>query len=260
VNSLLQLSVADLTALLGHWWWPFVRIGAALWMIPIFGDSRVSTPVRLLFAALLALLVAPMVTAMPSVDPISLQALVLAFEQVMFGVIFGLCLQFLFMVVTLSGQILSLQMGLGMAMMNDPVNGDSSPILSQLMMVFCTLLFLSLNGHLLTLEMLVRSFQLWPVGSSLYQLDLDAVIRLMGWSMAAALALTLPAVIAMLLVNLTFGVMNRAAPSLNVISLGFPMTLMFGLLAVWLSISGVPGRYLTLVEYLMAALQGVMAP
>jgi len=225
VNSLLQLSVADLTALLGHWWWPFVRIGAALWMIPIFGDSRVSTPVRLLFAALLALLVAPMVTAMPSVDPISLQALVLAFEQVMFGVIFGLCLQFLFMVVTLSGQILSLQMGLGMAMMNDPVNGDSSPILSQLMMVFCTLLFLSLNGHLLTLEMLVRSFQLWPVGSSLYQLDLDAVIRLMGWSMAAALALTLPAVIAMLLVNLTFGVMNRAAPSLNVISLGFPMTL-----------------------------------
>ncbi|MGL4754565.1 MAG: flagellar biosynthetic protein FliR, partial [Aeromonadaceae bacterium] len=79
MNSLLQLSVADLTALLGHWWWPFVRIGAALWMIPIFGDSRVSTPVRLLFAALLALLVAPMVTAMPSVDPISLQALVLAF-------------------------------------------------------------------------------------------------------------------------------------------------------------------------------------
>ncbi|MFC3913475.1 flagellar biosynthetic protein FliR [Pseudaeromonas sharmana] len=260
MSSLLQLSVADLTALLGRWWWPFVRISAAFWMLPLFGDSRISTPVRLLLCALLALLVAPLVPPMPVLDPLSLQALVLAFEQVMFGLIFGLCLQLLFMVMTLSGQILSLQMGLGMAMMNDPVNGDSAPILSQLMLVFCTLLFLSLNGHLLVLELLTRSFQLWPVGSSLYQLDLDAVIRLLGWSMAAALALTLPAVVAMLLVNLTFGVMNRAAPALNVISLGFPMTLMFGLLAVWLSVSGVPGRYLTLVEYALTTLHRVMAP
>ena len=54
MNGLLAFSFADLTAWLGHWWWPFARLLAALWMLPVFGDSRVSTPIRILFAALLS--------------------------------------------------------------------------------------------------------------------------------------------------------------------------------------------------------------
>ena len=86
------------------------------------------------------------------------------------------------------------------------------------------------------------------------------MITLFGWSMAAALALALPAVVAMLLVNLTFGVMNRTSPSLNIISLGFPMTLLLGLVALSLSVSGVPSRYLQLVEHCFTALHGIVAP
>lgn len=260
MNGLLAFSFADLTAWLGHWWWPFARLLAALWMLPVFGDSRVSTPIRILFAALLSLLVAPLVSGIPAVDPFSVSALVLLIEQVLFGLVFGLCIQLLFMVLTLAGQILSLQMGLSMAVMNDPVNGDSAPLVSQLMLMFCTLLFLALNGHLVTLDLLVQSFRQWPVGSSIYQLELQGVITLFGWSMAAALALTLPAVVAMLLVNLTFGVMNRTSPSLNIISLGFPMTLLLGLVALSLSVSGVPSRYLQLVEHCFTALHGIMSP
>jgi flagellar biosynthesis protein FliR len=257
MNSLISVSAAELTAWLGQWWWPFIRIGAAFWVMPFFGDGRVPPQIRLLLAFLLSLLLAPLLKAMPLIDPFSAQAILVTLEQLMFGLLFGLCVQMLFMVMTMAGQILSMQMGLGMAVMNDPSNGESAPIISQIMLIFATLLFLGLNGHLVVLEVLVQSLRSWPPGSSLYLLDIKGVIGLFGWSIGAALILTLPAVVAMLMVNLTFGVMNRTAPSLNIFSLGFPMTLLLGLLTMALSISGVPARYLDLVSHVLEQLQGL---
>ncbi|MGL6052135.1 MAG: flagellar biosynthetic protein FliR, partial [Aeromonas salmonicida] len=37
MNSLLSFSAADLTAWLGQWWWPFIRIATAFWVMPVFG-------------------------------------------------------------------------------------------------------------------------------------------------------------------------------------------------------------------------------
>jgi flagellar biosynthetic protein FliR len=107
------------------------------------------------------------------------------------------------------------------------------------------------------LDILVQSLRSWPPGSSLDLLDMKGVIGLFGWSIGAALLLTLPAVVAMLMVNLTFGVMNRTAPSLNIFSLGFPMTLLLGLLTMGLSISGVPSRYLDLVTHVLEQLRAL---
>ena len=74
----------------------------------------------------------------------------------------------------------------------------------------------------------------------------------------SALALALPAIVSMLLANISFGVMNRAAPSLNVYALGFPMTMMLGLFSVLLSISGVPSRYTALVHDTLRYLNSFM--
>jgi flagellar biosynthetic protein FliR len=260
MNSLLSFSAADLTSWLGQWWWPFIRIGMAFWVMPVFGDTRVPAQARLMLAFIISLLLAPMMKHMPVVDPFSVAALVLTIEQLLFGLLFGLSVQMLYMVMTTAGQILSMQMGLSMAVMNDPLNGDSAPIISHLMMVFCALLFLGLNGHLVVLDILVQSLRSWPPGSSLNLLDIGGVIGLFGWSIGAALLLTLPAVIAMLMVNLTFGVLNRTAPSLNVFSLGFPMTLLLGLLTMALSISGVPSRYLNLAAHVLEQLRALTPP
>ncbi|MCQ8140574.1 flagellar biosynthetic protein FliR, partial [Vibrio parahaemolyticus] len=73
-------------------------------------------------------------------------------------------------------------------------------------------------------------------------LSLQGVIHVFGWMFAASLALALPALVSMLLANISCGVMNRAAPSLNVYALGFPMTMLLGRVSVLLSGSGGPGR------------------
>jgi flagellar biosynthetic protein FliR len=52
------------------------------------------------------------------------------------------------------------------------------------------------------------------------------------------LVLALPGITAVLIINLSFGIMTRAAPQMNVFSLGFPIGMMFGLFIVWVSVSG----------------------
>ena len=244
MTPLLSLTTPELMAWIGKGWWPFCRLAAFFWVLPLFGDGHLSPQIRLLFAFSLAMVLMPLLPLGPAIDPFSFATLVITLEQLLFGALLALMLQLLFTVVTMAGQVLSMQMGLAMAVMNDPVNGGSAPLIGQLLWIFVALLFLAWNGHLLALDVIVESFRSWPVGHSLTELDLSVLVNLAGWMFGAALLLALPAVIAMLLVNITFGVMNRSAPSLNIFALGFPMTMMLGLVSLLLMLANIPQRYL----------------
>ncbi|MBR9786761.1 MAG: flagellar biosynthetic protein FliR [Vibrionaceae bacterium] len=244
----MEITFADISRILGQFWWPFFRVSAVFISMPFLGDALIPIWIRTLFALSIVVITAPLMPAMPAVDLFSLTSLLLAFEQAIWGLFFGLILHMLFTIFTMLGQIVSLQMGLGMAMMNDPVNGMSVAILGRIFLLFSTLLFLALEGHLLIIDIVIQSFEVWPVGSGLSAISLDGIISVFGWMFASSLALALPAIVAMLLANISFGVMNRAAPSLNVYALGFPMTMLLGLIAVLISISGVPTRYTALVH------------
>ncbi|GAL07319.1 flagellar biosynthesis protein FliR [Photobacterium aphoticum] len=224
----------------------FRASGQCLMAMPIIGGSSIPPQLRVGLAMMIALLSAPLMPAMPSVDPLSLQAIVYAGQQVLIGVLLAFLLECLFAIFTTMGQILSMQMGLGMAMMNDPVNGVSVPAMGKYYQLYTFMLFLSLDGHLVALETFVRSFEIWPVGEFFSQHALYLIILRFGWLMGAALLLALPAMTAMLLVNGAFGMMNRAAPQLNVFALGFPMTLLLGLVCLLISNSGLPENFVRL--------------
>ncbi|MCE9686250.1 flagellar biosynthetic protein FliR [Shewanella sp. AS16] len=240
---MLSLTSTQLSAMIGSFWWPFCRLMGAFLVMPLLGNAFVPVTVRILFALCLAALLAPMLPQVPQVDALSLTALLLAIEQLLIGFMLALFLSLMLHVLTLLGTIMSMQMGLAMAVMNDPANGNSNPILSGWFLLFGTLIFLALDGHLVALGVLVDSFRLWPIGTGLFELPLLGLVARVGWLFSAALMLAIPAVLAMLLVNITFGVLSRAAPSLNIFALGFPMTMLMGLLCVLLSLSGIPSRY-----------------
>ena len=101
-------------------------------------------------------------------------------------------------------------------------------LLGQLFWIMCALLFFAADGHLITLNVMVESFTLFPIGRSIYEFNIQSIIMLFAWMFSSALLLSMPGIIAMLLVNLTFGVASRAAPSLNIFVLGFPMSLLMG--------------------------------
>lgn len=133
----MAITFADLSAILGQLWWPFFSCGSGIFYpCHFFGDALIPIWVRSLLALSIVVITAPLMPTMPTVELFSLTSLFLAFEQAIWGLMFGLILHMLFNVFTMLGQTISLQMGLGMAMMNDPVNGLSVAILGRIFFNF----------------------------------------------------------------------------------------------------------------------------
>jgi flagellar biosynthetic protein FliR len=154
-------------------------------------------------------------------------------QQLIIGIALGFMLQLVFDGLALAGQLLANGMGLGFAFNLDPLRGVSTPALGQLYVVLGTLTFLALDGHLALLQVLIDSFHGLPVGPEGFE---PARLRaLADWGtqlFAGALRIALPGITALLVINLAFGVISRAAPALNLFAVGLPVTLVVGIAVV----------------------------
>lgn len=245
----MHLSGAEIAAWIGSYLWPLFRIGAMIVAMPIFGSILIPVRVRLMLALAVTSIVAPVLPAAPSVDPISLEAVLIALQQLIVGVAMGFSMQLVFNAVTTGGQIIAMQMGLGFASMVDPQNGTQVPVLSQLYLLLVTLLFLGFNGHLVMIELVAESFTALPVAAD--GLTRNGLWLLAGWGsqmFVGALWLALPAVASLLVVNIAFGVMARAAPQLNIFAIGFPVALMMGFVVILFTLPAVVPQFETLVN------------
>ncbi|GAB0149116.1 MULTISPECIES: flagellar biosynthetic protein FliR [Marichromatium] len=245
----------------GMFVWPFVRISAMLLVAPIFGARTVNARVRLSLGLLLAILVAPLLPPFPAIDPLSMEGLVVALQQVLIGVMMGFVAQLVFAAVTLAGESIALSMGLGFASVIDPAGGVQVPMVSQYFVILTTLLFLAFDAHLVLLQLMTLSFEVMPVG--MQGLVAEDFWRIAGFGttmFAGALLIALPAVASLLLVNLAMGVVTRAAPQLNIFAVGFPVTLLMGFVLIILILPGLPARIgdlLTAAFLLIQRLLGV---
>ncbi len=237
-NAALLLTSADIASWAGSLVWPFTRIAAMLAIAPIFGARIVPLRVRLIVALLLTWVVLPLIPKVPPVDPLSAASALITAQQLLIGLAIGFSLQLILATLVIAGQTIAMGMGLGFAQMVDPQNGVSVPVIGQYYLVVATLLFLSLNGHLALLRVLVDSFHSLPIGvDALSREDFRAVAQWGVRMFGDAVMVALPAVAAILLVNLSFGVISRSAPQLNIFGVGFPMTLMLGFVVLVFALS-----------------------
>jgi flagellar biosynthetic protein FliR len=235
---MLEYSIGQLGAWVGAYLLPFFRISAFFMAAPVFSTQMVPARVRLGLAVLSTLIVVPLLPAMPVVDALSLASIAVIVQQVLIGVAMAFVMQMFFHIFVLGGQMMAMQMALGMASMVDPANGISVTIVAQFYLMLITLAFIAVNGHLVMLEVLIESFSFIPVGQAGISLaGYWDIVSWGSWLFASGLLLALPAVTALLIVNFAFGVMTRAAPQLNIFSLGFPVSMVFGLFIIWVSLS-----------------------
>ncbi|NEV60503.1 flagellar biosynthetic protein FliR [Thiorhodococcus minor] len=247
----MSFAAEDIFAWVSSFIWPFVRISAMLLVAPVFGARNVNVRARLAMGFLLALVVAPQLTETPSIDPLSLGGLVVAIHQVVVGIAMGFVMQMVFSALTQAGESIALSMGLGFASAMDPVGGVQVPMVSQYYMILATLIFLALDGHLILIELLLRSFETLPIAAEGLTTDqLWAIVGFGSTMYAAAVLIALPAVTSLLLVNIAMGVITRAAPQLNIFAVGFPLTLLAGFIIILLTMPSLPAR---IGELLMAA-------
>jgi flagellar biosynthetic protein FliR len=228
---------AELISWLATLLWPFMRIGAMFASAPIFSARSVPVRIRILLAFFIAWILVPVIPKPPAVDLISGEALIISISQILIGLAMGFILQMVFSAFVIAGYSIATAMGLGFASMIDPQNGVQVPVISQAFLIMATLVFLALNGHLIFIEVLASSFNSMPIGA--VSVSKESLWQLVTWGgdmFAGGMLIALPAVAALLLVNLAFGVTSRAAPQLNIFAVGFPIMIMIGLAFIILTL------------------------
>jgi len=174
---------------------------------------------------------------MPVVEPLSATGLLIIAQQILIGACMGFMLQLLFNAFIVAGQIIAMQMGLGFASMVDPQNGVMVPVISQFYLIMVTLIFVSIDGHLILIQVMHESFTTMPVGpSGLEPTDFRDLAGQASWMYAAGVIIALPAIGSLMMVNLAFGILSRAAPQISPFSIGFPMTIILGFVIMMITL------------------------
>ncbi len=236
------VQLVQLQGLIGSLLWAMGRVGGLCLVAPVFGDSVLPQRFRLAIMLMLTVVLAPL--APTTIDPMTAEGVTTMVAQLLMGASIGFVLKLAFEAVSLGGQLVGQSMSLGFAETVDPRGGGSSPVLSQFYLLMVMLLFLAMNGHLRLISLLADSFHILPPGQAVIDpKGLYAVVAFATHLFGGAVRVALPAMTSLLMVNIGFAAISRAAPSMNLFAVGFPITVTLGFVALWLSLRTVPGAF-----------------
>ena len=252
----MEVPVTVILAVLSDFLWNLVRVGGFFLAVPVFGNQLVPARVRLLMSAAVAMALTPVLTAPGLLTEVGLPELIELAVQTAWSIGLGFSAAIFFQLFVIAGQFIGMQMGLGFAAMVDPGNGIQVTVWSQFFLMLVTLSFVTVNGHLVLLETLVMGYQIGittAAGLSDFAYNLAA---LGGWMFIGGVLIAIPAVTSLLIVNLAFGIMNRSAPQLNIFALGFPFSLIFGLVIIWVLLHGWGEQFTRMLEEYLRLVAG----
>lgn len=226
---MISLSLGQMEIWLSAIFWPFVRMLAMFMSAPMLSHRAIPARVKIGLALLVAMIVAP--TNEPAPPIFSAGAPLLLIQQMLVGVLMGFSIKVVFAAVDLAGNVIGLQMGLSFASFIDPVNSNQTPLIGSFLNLLTTLLFLALDGHLILIAAATRSFDLLPISTHFFTgVGWEQLIATGTGLFQLGLQISLPVLATMLMINLTLGIMSRAAPQLNLFSVGFPLTALTGVI------------------------------
>lgn len=234
---MISFTYTQLMAWLAAFLWPATRLLALFATAPFFNSNSIPTTAKIGISVLITIIIAPNLPAMPSAGIATAAGLFIMAQQIVIGAAIGFTMQIVFAVVEAAADMAGLQMGLGFAQLYSGSNDGATDVLSKLMNMIAVLAFLSIDGHLQVLGVILDSFYRVPItGVPISAAGLHTLVEWGSAIFSAGLLLALPIIIALLIVNLSLGVLNRAAPQIGVFQVGFPLTLAAGLLMLqWMT-------------------------
>lgn len=254
-----MFTTAEITAFVGAYIWPFMRISAMMLVAPVFSTNSIPIRFRVLMAFSITLVVVPILPPLPLVDFISGEALIIAIHQVLIGAIMGFALQLAFNIFVMSGHILAMQAGLGFSMMNSPQDGVQVTVVGQLYLMLATFLFLALDGHLILIREIANSFSILPIGTN--GISSTGYWMLVSWGsqmFQSSVMIVLPAITALLMVNVSFGVMSKASPQLNPFSVGFLITIILAFAIIYVTMPTLLPHFETIMTAIFQLIQDIL--
>lgn len=247
---MISISEAQLAAWISPVFWPFLRVLALFTAAPVFSSRAFPARSRVAFAFLIAIASqAALPPDMPVIPLNSSAALGAAVQQVVVGLAIGFAVRLVFSCVELAGEVIGLQMGLNFAAFFDPALNTQSSAISRFFGQITILIFVVLNGPFMIIMAVIRSFETFPLGESY----LDAFIRMQLYQLgadlfASALWIALPIIGMLLFTNMALGIISRVAPQMSIFSIGFPITLVVGMLGIAFTLPMLDQPFMALME------------
>jgi len=245
----ISITEAQLVAWISPIFWPFLRVLAVFTTAPVFSSRAIPLRAKIGLAFFVSLAAQASLPEMPTIgfnDPGALAAVV---QQVAVGLAIGFAVRVVFSAVELAGEVVGFQMGLNFASFFDPTIGAQSSAVARFFGQMTTLLFLALNGHLMVLFAIIRSFQSFPVDQNFLETLAHMKLHHLGSDLfASALWIALPMIGILMFANLALGIVSRVAPQMNVFAVGFPITLLVGLIGIAATLPMLDQPFMALLE------------
>jgi flagellar biosynthetic protein FliR len=204
----------------------------------VLGSPNISASLKLLLSIVLCVLIYPTVHVVPAdLASVTDNLILLSARELMIGVTLGFLTRLFFFTIGMTGELVSISIGLGAAQIFNPLMGNNSNTIEQFYNTLATLIFFAINGHHLLISGIAQSYELIPLAQMKLSVGPYAEITtfaqdmmLMGIKMCA------PILAAILVTNLAMGVLGKAVPQINVLVTSLPVTLMLGFVLMFLCI------------------------
>jgi len=230
-----------------------VRIGAAFVAAPVFSAVSVPLPVRVALSGAIGVLVVNTAHIVAPPEIFSINTFLAVAAEALIGLALGFVLQIAFSAPMIASEVIGMGMGLGFANAVDPNSGHSTPALGQFLSLLLTLLFLAVDGHLVLVDLVVRSYEVMPPGAWIAPEHLLNIALFGGYAFLAGLLLALPVGFLLLCLNVIVGMLSRAAPALNLFAIGIPASLALGIVAILLAMPAMGDYMLVIIREALAA-------
>ncbi len=228
----------DLLIWVSSFIWPATRILGMIGTAPLFSSSGIPARIRVLTGVCIALLVAPSIPVELAIDPMSYTGLLILVQQFLIGAAMGLSMRFAFSAMEMAGTAVGMTMGLGFATFYDPQTRGQSSAVSQYFALLVLTLYIAANFHLLMVSVVVDSFKTMPIaGAPMGRDGFYLIVKWGGTIFSYGFQLALPILAALLVANISLGILTRAAPQLNLFGIGFPVTIATGFFMIALILS-----------------------
>jgi flagellar biosynthetic protein FliR len=232
-----QITSQELLNLVATFIWPFSRILGFFSTAPLLSQNSFPVTTRIGLAIVMTILLMPGIPLMMTVDPLSMDGLLILINQFLIGISIGFVMRVIFSAIEMAGELIAVSMGLGFATFYNPQTQAQTIVISQFLSLLALAVFLSTNLHLVMLESFFDSFKTIPID----QISLAPIAfrDLAYWGsniFSIGLQLSLPIVTTLLIANIALGILTKAAPQLNLFGIGFPITIGIGFLMLSINI------------------------
>jgi flagellar biosynthetic protein FliR len=245
----ISITEAQLAAWVSPIFWPFLRVLAVFTTAPVFSMRAIPVRAKVALAFFVALATQASLPDMPVIGFDDPQVMGVVVQQVGVGLAIGFAIRLVFSAVELAGEVVGFQMGLNFAAFFDPTINAQSSAVARFFGQMTSLLFLAMNGHLMVLMAITRSFHSFPLDQNFLETLKQMKLQRLGADLfASALWIALPMIGMLMFANLAMGIISRIAPQMNIFAVGFPITLVVGLIGITVTLPMLDQPFMALME------------